>query len=385
MAQPKTTAMTTPLDNLVMPPLESDTYWMSHALSWAEKALFITSPNPRVGCVIINAQGVLLGAGHTQPAGQAHAEIMALHDAKQRGMDVAGAIAYVSLEPCSHQGRTGPCCEALIQAGLSRVVVAVQDPNPQVSGSGITRLRQSGMQVDVGILQDEARALNQGFFKRMTTGLPWMRLKVAATLDGQTALSNGVSQWITSAAARQDGHAWRARACALLTGIGTVLEDDPQLNVRDIDSPRQPTLVIVDSKLETPLNAKLWQTQREVWIYCAIEAADRRAALEAKGARVMCLPNAHGKVDLRAMQQDLGQRSINEVHIEAGFKLNGSLLGDGLVDELLVYLAPMLIGNGLGIANLGPFASLSQALKLDIQNVASVGDDIRVIAHMKKQ
>ena len=377
--------MTTPLDNLVMPPLESDTYWMSHALSWAEKALFITSPNPRVGCVIINAQGVLLGAGHTQPAGQAHAEIMALQDAKQRGMDVAGAIAYVSLEPCSHQGRTGPCCEALIQAGLSRVVVAVQDPNPQVSGSGITRLRQSGMQVDVGILQDEARALNQGFFKRMTTGLPWMRLKVAASLDGQTALSNGVSQWITSAAARQDGHAWRARACALLTGIGTVLEDDPQLNVRDIDSPRQPTLVIVDSKLETPLNAKLWQTQREVWIYCAIEAADRRAALEVKGARVVCLPNALGKVDLHAMQQDLGQRSINEVHIEAGFKLNGSLLGDGLVDELLVYLAPMLIGNGLGIANLGPFASLSQALKLDIQNVASVGDDIRVIAHMKNQ
>jgi len=385
MAQPKTTAMTTPLDNLVMPPLESDTYWMSHALSWAEKALFITSPNPRVGCVIINAQGVLLGAGHTQPAGQAHAEIMALQDAKQRGMDVAGAIAYVSLEPCSHQGRTGPCCEALIQAGLSRVVVAVQDPNPQVSGSGITRLRQSGMQVDVGILQEEARTLNQGFFKRMTTGLPWMRLKVAASLDGQTALSNGVSQWITSAAARQDGHAWRARACALLTGIGTVLEDDPQLNVRDIDSPRQPTLVIVDSKLETPLNAKLWQTQREVWIYCAIEAADRRAALEAKGARVVCLPNALGKVDLHAMQQDLGQRSINELHIEAGFKLNGSLLGDGLVDELLVYLAPMLIGNGLGIANLGPFASLSQALKLDIQNVASVGDDIRVIAHMKNQ
>jgi len=377
--------MTTPLDNLVMPPLESDTHWMSHALSWAEKALFITSPNPRVGCVIINAQGVLLGAGHTQPAGQAHAEIMALQDAKQRGMDVAGAIAYVSLEPCSHQGRTGPCCEALIQAGLSRVVVAVQDPNPQVSGSGITRLRQSGMQVDVGILQDEARALNQGFFKRMTTGLPWMRLKVAASLDGQTALSNGVSQWITSAAARQDGHAWRARACALLTGIGTVLEDDPQLNVRDIDSPRQPTLVIVDSKLETPLNAKLWQTQREVWIYCAIEAADRRAALEAKGARVVCLPNALGKVDLHAMQQDLGQRSINELHIEAGFKLNGSLLGDGLVDELLVYLAPMLIGNGLGIANLGPFASLSQALKLDIQNVASVGDDIRVIVHMKNQ
>jgi len=376
--------MTTPLDNLGMPPTESDTHWMSLALSWAEKAMFSTSPNPRVGCVIVNAQGVLLGAGHTQPAGQAHAEIMALQDAKQRGLDVAGAIAYVTLEPCSHQGRTGPCCDALIQAGLARVVVAVQDPNPQVSGSGIARLRQSGVQVDVGVLQDKARSLNQGFFKRMTTGIPWMRLKVAASLDGQTALSNGVSQWITSEAARQDGHTWRARACALLTGIGTVLEDDPHLNVRGIDSSRQPTLVIVDSKLETPLNAKLWQTQREVWIYCAIEAAGRRAALEAKGAKVICLPNALGKVDLRAMQQDLGQRSINEVHIEAGYKLNGSLLGDGLVDELLVYLAPVLIGNGMGIANLGPFESLSQALKLDIQNVTPIGDDIRLIAHINK-
>jgi diaminohydroxyphosphoribosylaminopyrimidine deaminase/5-amino-6-(5-phosphoribosylamino)uracil reductase len=357
---------------------------MSLALSWAEKAMFSTSPNPRVGCVIVNAQGVLLGAGHTQPAGQAHAEIMALQDAKQRGLDVAGAIAYVTLEPCSHQGRTGPCCDALIQAGLARVVVAVQDPNPQVSGSGIARLRQSGVQVDVGVLQDKARSLNLGFFKRMTTGIPWMRLKVAASVDGQTALSNGVSQWITSEAARQDGHTWRARACALLTGIGTVLEDDPHLNVRGIDSSRQPTLVIVDSKLETPLNAKLWQTQREVWIYCAIEAAGRRAALEAKGAKVTCLPNALGKVDLRAMQQDLGQRSINEVHIEAGYKLNGSLLGDGLVDELLVYLAPVLIGNGMGIANLGPFESLSQALKLDIQNVTPIGDDIRLIAHLNK-
>ncbi len=385
MAQPKTTGMTTALDNPGMPPTESDIHWMSLALSWAEKAMCITSPNPRVGCVIISDQGVLLGAGHTQAAGQAHAEIMALQDAKQRGLDVAGAIAYVSLEPCSHQGRTGPCCDALIQAGLARVVVAVQDPNPQVSGSGIARLRQSGMLVDVGVLEDKARSLNQGFFKRMTTGVPWMRLKVAASLDGQTALSNGVSQWITSEAARQDGHAWRARACAVLTGIGTVLEDDPHLNVRDIDTPRQPTLVIVDSKLETPLNAKLWQTEREVWIYCASQAADRQTALEAKGARVTCVPNAQGKVDLRAMRQDLGKRSINEVHIEAGYKLNGSLLRDGVVDELLVYLAPLLIGQGMGIANLGPFDSLSQGLKLDIQNVTPIGVDIRLIAHIQGQ
>jgi len=375
--------MTPPLDNLAMPPIDSDIHWMSLALSWAEKAMYITTPNPRVGCVIVNAQGVLLGAGHTQPAGQAHAEIMAIQDAKQQGHSVAGATAYVTLEPCSHQGRTGPCCDALIQTGLARLVVADQDPNPQVSGNGIARLRQAGIKVDVGILEDKARSLNLGFFKRMTQGVPWMRLKVAVSLDGQTALSNGASQWITSAAARQDGHAWRARACAVLTGIGTLLEDDPQLNVRDVDTPRQPALVIVDSKLETPLNAKLWQSQREVWIYCAKEDADRKTALEAKGAHVTCLPNAQGKVDLRAMHKDLGQRSINEVHIEAGFKLNGSLLGVGVVDELLVYLAPLLIGQGLGLANLGPFESLSQALKLDIQNITPIGDDVRLIAHVK--
>jgi len=375
--------MTPPLDNLGMPITESDTHWMSVALSWAEKAMYITTPNPRVGCVIVNAQGVLLGAGHTQPAGQAHAEMMALQDAKSQGHSVAGATAYVTLEPCSHQGRTGPCCDALIHAGLLRLVVAVQDPNPQVNGNGITSLRQAGIQVDVGVLEDKARSLNPGFFKRMTQGLPWIRLKVAASLDGQTALTNGESQWITSASARLDGHAWRARSCAVLTGIGTVLQDDPQLNVRDIDTPRQPTLVIVDSKLETPLNARLWDTQREVWIYCATGDTDRKAALKAKGARVMCLPNAQGKVDLRALVQDLGQKAINEVHIEAGFKLNGSLLAVGVVDELLVYLAPLLIGQGLGMASLGTFETLSQALKLKIENVTTVGDDVRLIAHVK--
>ena len=375
--------MTPTLDNLGMPITESDTHWMSVALSWAEKAMYITTPNPRVGCVIVNAQGVLLGAGHTQPAGQAHAEMMALQDAKSQGHSVAGATAYVTLEPCSHQGRTGPCCDALIHAGLLRLVVAVQDPNPQVNGNGIARLRQARIRVDLGVLEDKAKSLNPGYFKRMTQGLPWMRLKVAASLDGQTALTNGESQWITSASARLDGHAWRARSCAVLTGIGTVLEDDPQLNVRDIDTPRQPTLVIVDSKLETPLNARLWDTQREVWIYCATGDTDRKAALEAKGARVTCLPNAQGKVDLRALVQDLGQKAINEVHIEAGFKLNGSLLAADVVDELLVYLAPLLIGQGLGMASLGTFETLSQALKLKIQNVTTIGDDVRLIAHVK--
>ena len=377
--------MRPPLDNLPMHPTDTDIHWMSLALSWAEKAMFITTPNPRVGCVIVNAQGVLLGAGHTQAAGQSHAEVMALQDAKQQGHAVAGATAYVTLEPCSHHGRTAPCCDALIEAGLNRVVVAVQDPNPQVKGNGLARLRQARVQVDVGVLEDQARALNLGFFKRMQHGVPFMRLKLAASLDGQTALTNGVSQWITSAAARQDGHIWRARACAVLTGIGTILEDDPMLNVRNVDTPRQPTLVIVDSKLETPLTAKLWQTQRQVWIYCAVENADRKAALEAQGAQVICLPNAQGKVDLHAMYQDLGQRAVNEVHIEAGYKLNGSLLAADVVDALLVYLAPILMGQGLGMANLGPFASLDQAVKLDIQNVTSIGDDIRLIAHIQSQ
>lgn len=377
--------MRPPLDNLPMHPTDTDIHWMSLALSWAEKAMFITTPNPRVGCVIVNAQGVLLGAGHTQAAGQSHAEVMALQDAKQQGHAVAGATAYVTLEPCSHHGRTAPCCDALIEAGLKRVVVAVQDPNPQVKGNGLARLRQARVQVDVGVLEDQARALNLGFFKRMQHGVPFMRLKLAASLDGQTALTNGVSQWITSAAARQDGHIWRARACAVLTGIGTILEDDPMLNVRNVDTPRQPTLVIVDSKLETPLTAKLWQTQRQVWIYCAVENADRKAALEAQGAQVICLPNAQGKVDLHAMYQDLGQRAVNEVHIEAGYKLNGSLLAADVVDALLVYLAPILMGQGLGMANLGPFASLDQAVKLDIQNVTSIGDDIRLIAHIQSQ
>ena len=222
MAQLEIIVLRPPLDNLTMPPNDSDIRWMTLALTWAEKAMYITTPNPRVGCVIVSAKGDLLGEGHTQAAGQAHAEIMALQDAKQKGYDVAGATVYVTLEPCSHQGRTGPCCEALIQANVARVVVAVQDPNPEVSGNGLARLRHAGIQVDVGVLEDKARSVNSGFFKRMTKGVPWMRLKLAASLDGQTALTNGVSQWITSEAARRDGHAWRARACAMLTGIGTV-------------------------------------------------------------------------------------------------------------------------------------------------------------------
>ncbi|WP_310643936.1 bifunctional diaminohydroxyphosphoribosylaminopyrimidine deaminase/5-amino-6-(5-phosphoribosylamino)uracil reductase RibD [Limnohabitans sp.] len=363
-----------------MPFSAPDTVFMRQALALAREALFLTSPNPRVGCVIVSPQGVVLGSGHTQRAGEAHAEVMALRDAQTKGQTVTGATAYVTLEPCSHQGRTGPCCDALIQAGLTRVVVAAGDPNPQVAGQGIARLRAAGVEVEVGLLEDEAHELNIGFFKRMTQGTPWVRLKIAASLDGQTALENGVSQWITAEPARQDGHAWRARACAALTGIGTVLEDDPQLDVRAVPTPRQPTLVVMDSKLETPLAAKLFAPQRPVWIYCAIDLPERRAALEAQGAQVICLPNPQGKVDLAAMLKDLGSRQINEVHVEAGHKLNGSLLRADLVDEFLVYLAPQLIGQGRGMTNLGPLTQLSDAKPLHFHEVTQIGPDLRILA-----
>ncbi|WP_405023478.1 bifunctional diaminohydroxyphosphoribosylaminopyrimidine deaminase/5-amino-6-(5-phosphoribosylamino)uracil reductase RibD [Limnohabitans sp.] len=362
----------------------TDTAHMAQALALAEQALFITSPNPRVGCVIVGADGAVLGSGHTQRAGGAHAEIMALRDAQGHRRDVAGATAYVTLEPCSHQGRTSPCCDVLIQAGLARVVVALQDPNPQVVGQGIARLRAAGVQVDVGLREAQAHELNLGFFKRMTHGTPWVRLKIAASLDGQTALENGVSQWITSAPARDDGHAWRARACAVLTGIGTVLEDNPQLDVRAIPTPRQPTLVVMDSQLETPLTAQLFKPQRPVWIYCAVDHAKRRQALEAQGARVVCLPNATGKVNLAAMLQDLGQKQINEVHVEAGHKLNGSLLSEGLVDELLTYLAPKLMGQGRGMTNLGSFTTLDDAKALTFHEVTQIGADLRILARLAR-
>jgi diaminohydroxyphosphoribosylaminopyrimidine deaminase/5-amino-6-(5-phosphoribosylamino)uracil reductase len=361
-----------------------DTLHMTSALALAREALFLTSPNPRVGCVIVGADGAVLGSGHTQRAGQAHAEVMALRDAQAKQHDVKGATAYVTLEPCSHQGRTGPCCDALVAAGVARVVVAEGDPNPQVAGQGLARLRAAGVQVDVGLLGAEAHEINIGFFKRMTHGTPWVRMKVAASLDGQTALENGVSQWITSAPARDDGHAWRARACAVLTGIGTVLQDDLQLDVRAVPTPRQPTLVVMDSQLETPLTAKLFAPQRPVWIYCAVDHTERRQALEAKGVHVICLPNASGKVDLAAMLKDLGQKQINEVHVEAGHKLNGSLLREGLVDELLTYLAPKLMGQGRGMTNLGPFTTLDDAKALSFHEVTKIGPDLRILARLSR-
>ena len=356
-----------------------DMTYMRQALALAAQALFITSPNPRVGCVITSADGQLLGQGHTQAAGQAHAEIMALQDAQSRGHTVTGATAYVTLEPCAHQGRTGPCCDALIQAGIARVVASVQDPNPQVAGEGLARLRAAGIEVLTGLLEDEARELNIGFFKRMQQGSPWLRMKTAQSLDGLTALNNGSSQWITSQAARDDGHHWRARACALLSGIGTVLQDDPMLNVRAVHTPRQPDLVLVDSRLQTPLHAKLWHEKRRVFIFHAEQDHEKEKVLKAQGATLVCLNGPGDKVNLPAMVQHLGQLNYNEVHVEAGHKLNGSLLNAGLIDELLVYLAPLLTGPGQSMAALPSLSDLSDAQQWRFHQSTPIGDDLRLL------
>jgi diaminohydroxyphosphoribosylaminopyrimidine deaminase/5-amino-6-(5-phosphoribosylamino)uracil reductase len=316
---------------------------------------------------------------------------MALRAAQGAGAVVRGATAYVTLEPCSHHGRTPPCCDALVAAGVARVVVAVLDPNPLVAGRGVARLRAAGVAVEVlppdSALARAARELNIGFFSRMLRHTPWVRMKMAASLDGVTALPNGASQWITGEAARADGHAWRARACAVLTGIGTVLEDDPMLDVRAVPATRQPHLVVVDSRWETPLDARLWGAAahglpRQVWIYGAVDDADKQAALAARGAQVVCLPSPQGKVDLRALLHDLARREVNELHLEAGHKLNGSFLREGLVDECLVYLAPTLLGQGAGLSNLGPLSALQDGVALGFEAVDRVGADLRVVARV---
>lgn len=358
--------------------------FVREALALARRSIGNTEPNPRVGCVLVSADGArVLGSGHTQPAGQAHAEIMALRDAAARGEDVRGATAYVTLEPCAHQGRTGPCCDALVAAGIARVLASVKDPNPLVAGQGFDRLRAGGVRVEVGPGAAESRELNLGFFSRMVRRRPWVRMKVAASLDGQTALANGQSQWITSEAARADGHAWRARAGAVLTGIGTVLEDNPRLDVRLAPVGRQPPLVVVDSRLQTPDDAALFDiAQRPVWIYAAEAHPDAQSRLEARGATVTHLPGPGQKVDLDALLRDLAGRGVNELHVEAGFKLNGSLLREGLVDEFLVYLAPKLLGAGQGMVNIGPLASLAEGVALEFTSVEQVGPDLRIVARI---
>ena len=360
---------------------------LTEALLLAESALRLTSPNPRVGCVITSASGQVLGQGHTQQAGGPHAEIMALRDAAAQGHSVHGATAYVTLEPCAHQGRTGPCCDALIAAGIAKLVATNTDPNPLVAGQGFARMRAAGIEVLVlppdNPLAIQARELNIGFFSRMVRKTPWVRMKIAASLDGKTALTNGVSQWITSPEARADGHAWRARSCAVLTGIGTVLADNPTLNVRLVNTPRQPAVALVDSRLELPLDAHLFEAGRPLYIWATGQNDHQKSMLEARGAQVFHRPDGDGKVDLTAMLHDMARLEINELHVEAGQRLNGALISAGLVDEFLVYLAPKLLGQGRDMASFGPLTELSQALPLVFQSTQMVGPDLRVLARVQ--
>ena len=377
------------LPSFFLPSMNSS-YFLRQALDVATQSLKLTSPNPRVGCVITDSSGAVIGQGHTQHAGGPHAEIMALQNAQAHGYPLVGATAYVTLEPCAHPGRTGPCCDALIAAGIKRVVATNMDPNPLVAGKGFSRLRSAGVDVELLAPDDpmaiQARELNIGFFSRMIRKSPWVRMKVAATLDGKTALTNGSSQWITSPEARTDGHAWRARACALLTGIGTILHDRPQMDVRLVPTSRQPHIVVVDSHLQTPLDAPIFIAGRSVFIYAAAQNEVKKLALEQRGATVIYLPGTKvdgaptGQVDLSAMLLDLGRREINELHVEAGHILNGSLVRERLVDECVVYLAPKFVGHGREMADFGPLSNLNDALQLVFLSIAPIGPDLRIVA-----
>jgi diaminohydroxyphosphoribosylaminopyrimidine deaminase / 5-amino-6-(5-phosphoribosylamino)uracil reductase len=363
---------------------DANTLPWQRVMALAEQAVGLCDPNPRVGCVLLDSQGRVLGEGHTQAAGQGHAEVMALQDARDRGHATQGSTAVVSLEPCSHHGRTPPCTQALIDGGVAQVFAAVEDPNPLVECRGMAALRSAGIAAHVvgGEFAAASRELNVGFFSRMVRKRPWVRMKVAVTLDGRTALPDGRSQWITGEAARHDGHAWRRRASAVMTGIGTVRADDPRLDVRHVKTAMQPLRVVVDSRLAVEPKARILQSPGEVLIYACEADPMKVAALASLSPRVtvsQAAKDAQGKNDLHALIQDLGARGINELHVEAGEKLNGSLLRAGLVDELLVYIAPKLLGDGLGIAALGSLATLDDALTFRVHAMQQIGRDIRVV------
>lgn len=344
---------------------------MRRALALAEKGLYTATPNPRVGCVLTQGDRIV-GEGWHEKTGAPHAEANALAAA---GNAAKGATAYVSLEPCNHHGKTPPCADALVRAGVVRVVAAMRDPNSQAAKGG-EKLAAAGIRFEHGLMEEEARELNIGFVSRMTRGRPWVRMKIAATLDGRTALANGKSQWITGPEARKDGHRWRARACAILTGAGTVRADDPRLTVREVETPRQPLRVIADSHLETPAQARILQGDK-VLIFAAV------GGKAPPNAEVVQLPNSGGKVDLKKMLEELGRRGVNELHVEGGFKLNGSLVREGCVDEFLMYLNPSLLGDSAqGMVNLAEMTSLDQRVALKLRSVERVGEDLRIIARL---
>ena len=348
----------------------TDTDLMRRALFHAGRAEGVTTPNPMVGAVIVSPDGVVVGQGRHPRAGEPHAEVFALEDAGDRAR---GATMYVNLEPCCHTGRTGPCTRRIIAAGIRRVVAAMRDPNPKAAHGG-DALRVDGIQFEHGLMENEARELNIGFVSRMTRGRPWVRLKVAATLDGRTALSNGKSQWITGAEARRDGHRWRARACAVLTGIGTVRADDPRLTVREVETPRQPLRVIVDSRIETPAHARILEAG-------GVLLFSGKTGTAPRGAELVTLPNPEQKVDLPRMLEELARRGVNELHVEAGFRLNGSLVREGCVDEFLVYLNPSFLGDAAeGMLDLPAFGSLQERPVLKILSLERLGPDLRILA-----
>jgi len=358
---------------------------MARALRLAARGLYTTTPNPRVGCVIVK-DGAVVGEGWHERAGGPHAEIVALQAAGASSKSGArGATLYVTLEPCHHHGRTPPCDEALIAAGVKRVVVALRDPDPRTAEQGIEHLRRAGIEVETGVLENEARELNSGFMSRLTRGRPWVRVKLAASLDGKTALSNGNSRWITGEAARRDGHRWRARACAILTGSGTVNADDPQLTVREVETPRQPLRVVVDSHLGILPAARILEGGG-VLVVCANDDRSKSDRLRGQGAEVIALPNSQGKVDLPELLNELARREINELHVEAGATLNGALLEAGLADELLLYFAPCVLGAGArGMFDLPPLNDLGARHNLRIQDMRMVGSDLRMLARLERK
>jgi diaminohydroxyphosphoribosylaminopyrimidine deaminase / 5-amino-6-(5-phosphoribosylamino)uracil reductase len=351
-----------------------DTRHMARALKLAARGLYTTEPNPRVGCVIASGATVL-GEGWHERAGGPHAEVRALREA---GAAARGATAFVTLEPCSHHGRTPPCVDALLAAGLHRVVFAARDPNPRVNGGGAARLVAAGLEVQGGLLEAGSRALNPGFFSRMERGRPWLRLKLAMSLDGRTALASGESRWITGAAARADVQRLRARAGAILTGSGTVLADDPRLDVRLPGMIRQPLRVLLDTGLVTPLGARLLEPPGEVLVFTAAASA-AAAAMAARGVRVENVPRASAGLDLAAVMARLAALEVNELHVECGPRLAGSLLASGLVDELVTYVAPALLGpSARPLVDLPPLRDLGQRLEFRINDVRRIGPDLRL-------
>lgn len=358
--------------------------WMQLALQQAHHSLYVSDPNPRVGCVLVNQNNQCIGIGHTQQAGQPHAEVMALQDAKSKGNATKGATAYVTLEPCSHYGRTPPCTQAIIKAGIKHVVIATLDPNPQVNGHGVRILEDAGITVEHGLLAHKSQELNIGFFSRMQRKRPWVRLKMATSLDGKNALTNGQSQWITGTSARADGHTWRARASAVLTGIGTILSDDPQLNVRALNLPKQPWHVILDTQLRTPPTANIFKNQTPVLIYTQSTDLTKESALTNAGATVIQIAaNKNSRfttgLDLNEILKDLAQKECNELHVEAGSILSSAFLKAGLVDELLLYMAPRFIGIGHDFLQGLAINTLKDTIDFSFHDIQMIEDDLRLI------